>query len=114
MVISQGEIWWADLGIPRGSAPALYRPVVIVQSDHFNRSKIATVVCAPLTTNIGHGQIPGNVLLPARWTGLSKDSVVNASQIITIDKSHLHERVGKLPRAKLELVFTGIDVVLGR
>ncbi len=114
MVIAQGEIWWADLGMPRGSAPGYYRPVVVVQSDHFNRSKIATVVCVPLTTNIGLAKIPGNVFLGAQWTGLPKDSVANASQVVTIDQSVLHERAGKLPRAKLELVFAGIDIVLGR
>ena len=79
-----------------------------------NRSRIATVVCVPLTSNLKWADAPGNVSLPARITGLSKDSVANVSQIVTLDKDLLTERVGKLPRAKLELIFSGIDVVMGR
>jgi mRNA interferase MazF len=88
--------------------------VVVIQGDALNRSRIATVVCVPLTSNLRWETAPGNVLLPARLTGLSKDSVANVSQIITLDKNLLTERAGKLPNAKLELVFSGIDVVLGR
>jgi mRNA interferase MazF len=85
-----------------------------VQGDAFNQSRIATVVCVPLTSNLRWGSAPGNVALPARSTGLPKDSVANVSQIVTLDKNLLTERVGKLPRAKLELLFSGIDVVLGK
>jgi len=85
-----------------------------VQDDALNRSRIATVVCVPLTSNLKWTDAPGNVLLAARLTGLPKDSVANVSQIVTLDKDLLTERVGKLPRAKLELIFSGIDIVMGR
>ena len=114
MVISQGEIWWVDLGPATGSAPALRRPVLIVQSDALNRSKLATVICVPLTSNLRWGEAPGNVLLKAEVTGLPKDSVANVSQVIAVDKSSLETRLGKISRQKLDLVLSGIDVVLGR
>ncbi len=114
MVISQGEVWWADLAAPAGSGPGFRRPVVVVQSDALNRSRIATVVCVPLTSNLKWALAPGNVRLSARLTGLPKDSVANVSQIITVDKEFLTARVGKLPRAKLELLLSGIDVILGK
>jgi len=114
VVISQGEVWWADLPTPTGSAPGFRRPVVVVQGDALNRSRIATVVCVPLTSNVRWADAPGNVSLSARLTGLPKDSVANVSQIITLDKSLLTDLVGKLPVAKLGLLFAGIDVVLGR
>ena len=114
MVITQGEIWRADLPAPAGSGPGFRRPVVVVQGDALNRSRIATVVCVPLTSNLKWGLAPGNVKLPARVTGLNKDSVANVSQIVTIDKSLLSECSGRLSPSKLELVLAGIDVVLGR
>jgi mRNA interferase MazF len=114
MVISQGEIWWADLPVPVGSGPGFRRPVVVVQSDAFNRSRIATVVCIPLTSNVALADVPGNVFLAMVHTGLSKDSVANASQIVTLDKQQLTERVGKLSRSRLELVVAALDTVLGR
>jgi mRNA interferase MazF len=114
MVISQGEVWWADLEEPSGSEPGFRRPVVVVQSDSFNRSQIATVVCVALTSNLRWAEAPGNVLLSAKATGLPKDSVANVSQLVTLDKASLTDRVGSLPDNKLELVFSGIDVVLGR
>ncbi len=114
MVISQGEIWWADLPEPAGSGPGFRRPVVVVQGDALNRSRLATVVCVPLTSNVRWADAPGNVRLSPRLTGLPKDSVANVSQIVTLDKTLLTARVGKLPRAKLRLVLSGIDVVLGR
>jgi len=113
MVISQGEVWWADLPAPAGSGPGFRRPVVVVQGDALNRSRLSTVVCVPLTSNLKWGDAPGNALLPPRLTGLPKDSVANVSLIISVDKELLTTRVGKLPRAKLELVLAGIDVVLG-
>jgi mRNA interferase MazF len=114
MVISQGEIWWADIPPPVGPGPGFRRPVVVVQGDALNRSHIATVVCVPVTSNLRWADAPGNVELAARTTGLPKDSVANVSQIVAIDKSILTERVGKLSAAKTELVLSGIDVVLGR
>ena len=114
MVISQGEVWWADLPAPMGSGPGFRRPVVVVQGEALNRSRISTVVCVPLTSNLRWADAPGNVLLSARLTGLPKDSVANVSQVLTLDRDLLTERVGKLPRAKVELLLTGIDTVLGR
>ncbi len=114
MVISQGEVWWADLPPPIGSRPGVRRPVVVVQGDALNRSRIGTVVCVPLTSNLGWADAPGNVLLPARFAKLPKDSVVNVSQVVALDRAVLSERVGKLSRAKVELLLAGIDIVLGR
>lgn len=114
MVIAQGHVYWADLPDPTGSGPGFRRPVVVVQGDPLNRSRIRTVVCVPLTSNLVWAQAPGNVLLPARTTGLSKDSVANTSQIMTLDRELLTEEVGKLSRRQLELVLAGIDIVLGR
>lgn len=114
MVISQGEVWWADIQRPTGSEPGFRRPVVVVQGDALNRSRIATVVCVPLTSNLKWADAPGNVLLAARTTSLPKDSVANVSQIVALDKSFLTERIGKLSAAKVELLISGIDVVLGR
>ncbi|HLA80963.1 MAG TPA: type II toxin-antitoxin system PemK/MazF family toxin [Thermoleophilia bacterium] len=112
--MSQGEVWWVDLPEPSGSEPGFRRPVVVVQGEAFNRSRIATVVCVPLTSNLRWAEAPGNVLLTSKETGLPKDSVANVSQVVTLDKSSLTDRVGKLSKAKLELVLFGIDVVLGR
>jgi mRNA interferase MazF len=114
VVIAQGEVWWADFGEPVGSAPGYRRPVVVVQSDSFNRSRISTVVCVPLTSNLRLSDMPGNVLLAADVTGLPKDSVANVSQPATLDKDSLTDVVSKLPEAKLELILFGLDVVLGR
>src|SRR5258706_15321732 len=114
MVISQGEIWWADLPIPSGSEPGFPRPVVVVQGDQINRSLISTVICIPLTGNLRWANAPGNVLLSSRITNLPKDSVANVSQVFTADRAALIERVSKLPRAKVEIVLAGLDVVLGR
>ena len=111
---SQGEVWWADLPDPAGSGPGFRRPVVIVQSDHLNRSRIATVVCVPLTSNLAWARAPGNVLLSAKTSGLPKDSVANASQIVAVDRRLLAERVGRLSQDRVTQVMNGIDVVLGR
>lgn len=113
-MISQGEVWWAELAEPVGSGPGLRRPVIVVQGDSLNRSRIATVVCIPLTSNLKWAEAPGNVRLPRGLTGLAKESVANVSQIVTLDKSLLTERTGKLSRARLESILSGIDVVLGR
>jgi len=113
-VIAQGDVWWADLAIPSGSEPGFRRPVVVVQGDSFNRSALRTVVTVPLTSNLRWAEAPGNVRLTAHATGLGRESVANVSQLVTVDKATLSERVGKLSSAKLELVLAGIDVVLGR
>ena len=114
MVISRGDVWWADLPAPTGSAQGFRKPVVVVQGDALNQSRLATVVCVPLPSNLRWADAPGNVLLAATTTGLSRDSVANVSQVVTLDKSLLTERVGKLSASKLELLLSGLDVVLGR
>jgi mRNA interferase MazF len=114
VVIAQGEIWWADLSEPIGSAPGYRRPVLVVQCDAFNASGIGTTVCVPLTSNLKWGAAPGNVILSASMTGLPKDSVANVSQIVALDKQQLTERVRKIPRRQFDLVVAGIDVILGR
>ena len=113
-MIGQGEVWWADLDDVTGSRPGFRRPLVIVQGEPFNRSAIATVVCVPLTSNLRWADAPGNVLLGPRITGLPRESVANVSQLITLDRSLLTERVGRLDASRLGLVLSGIDVVLGR
>ncbi|HEY3218265.1 MAG TPA: type II toxin-antitoxin system PemK/MazF family toxin [Candidatus Limnocylindria bacterium] len=114
MVIAQGDTFWADLPAPRGSTPGFRRPVVVVQGDAFNRSAIATVICVAITSNLRWAEAPGNVLLPARASGLDRDSVANVSQIVTVDRSALTRRIGHLSPRLLGLVFGGIDVALGR
>ena len=114
MVISQGDVFWAELPAPTGSAPGFRRPIVVVQGDSLNRSRIGTVVCVPLTSNLRWAEAPGNVLLTTRITNLPRDSVANVSQIVALDRSLLDERVGRLSRAKINLLLAGIDVVLGR
>ena len=114
MVISQGEVWWADLPDPSGSEPGYRRPVLVIQGDAFNQSAIGTVVSVPLTSNLRWADAPGNVRLTARSTGVPRDSVANVSQVVALDKALLTERVGKVPRPKVDLVLAGLDVVLGR
>ena len=114
MVVAQGHVYWASLPDPTGSGPGFRRPVLVVQGDALNRSRLRTVICVPLTSNLRWAGAPGNVLLPARATGLPKDPVANASQIITLDRELLTEEVGKLSKRQLELILAGIDIVLGR
>lgn len=114
MVIAQGEVWWADLATPRGSAPGFRRPVVVVQGNALNRSRLSTTVCVALTSNLKWAAAPGNVPLDAHTTGLPRDSVANVSQLVTLDRNILTERVGALPQKKIELILSGIDVILGR
>lgn len=104
---------WADLPPPTGSGPGFRRPVVVVQGDALNRTRIATVVCVPLTGNLRWAGVPGNVLLGTASTGLPRDSVANASLIVALDRELLRERVGRLSRRQLEAVLSGIEVVLG-
>jgi len=110
MVIVRGEIWWADLPEPAESAPGYRRPVVIMQSDQFNRSRINTVVVVVITSNTNLANAPGNVLLPK--TSLPQDSVANVSQLLTIDKVFLTERVSALPMRYMQRIEDGIRLVL--
>lgn len=112
--LAQGEVWWAELPVQAGSGPGFRHPVVVVQGDSLNRSRIATAVCVPLTSNLKWADAPGNVLLPARASGLPRDSVANASQLLALDRAALTERVGKLGPKRLAQLLSGIDVILGR
>lgn len=109
----RGEIWWADLGEPRGSQPGYRRPVLVVQENHFNRSQLATVIILSLTSNLRFQNIPGNLLLRKADTGLAKDSVINVTQLTTIDKAWLDELVTTLPRSIMALVDVNLSLVLG-
>ena len=112
--VTQGDVWWADLHDATGSGPGFRRPIVVVQGNAFNRSRLATVVCVPLTSNLIWATAPGNALLSAKATRLPKDSVANVSQIITIDRELLTERVGRLAPRYVAQLLHGIDIVLGR
>jgi mRNA interferase MazF len=113
-VVGQGEIWWADLPEPSGSEPDWRRPILVVQCDAFNRSRLGTVLSVILTSNLRWAEAPGNVNLTARMTGLPQDSVANVSQVTSLDKNVLTDCVGRISRAKLNLVLNGINIVLGR
>lgn len=112
MVIQRAEIWWANLPEPTGSEPGYRRPVLVVQSDDFNRSRISTVIVIVITTNLKLAGAPGNVYLPQKATGLSRDSVANVSQVITIDKGFLTEKVSELPQYLIDEVEEGLRLVL--
>lgn len=112
MVAQRGDLWWADLGEPRGSEPALRRPVLVVQADSFNRSQLRTVVVVSLTTNLKLAGAPGNVLCRPRGTGLTRTSVVNVSQVSTLDRRLLLERIGTLPPHVIRDVEEGVKLVL--
>ncbi len=112
-MIERGDIWWANLPEPAGSGPGYRRPVLVLQSDAFNHSRISTTVVLVLTKNVRLAKAPGNVLLTARASGLEVDSVVNVSQIITLDKSLLTEHVSSLTQAKMAKVEAGVRLVLG-
>ena len=112
MVIRRGELWWADLDTPIGSAPGFRRPVLVVQSDAFNQSRIASTVIVPLTTNIQRADAPGNVLIRARDTGLRKDSVVNVSQPVAVDRTALVKRIGTVNGRTMASVARGLRLVL--
>ena len=111
-MIRRGEIWWASLPEPSGSEPGFRRPLLIVSADSFNASRISTVVAVVITSNLRLADAPGNVRLPARGTGLSKPSVANVSQVVTVDKSFLTERVGRLAPKPLADVEEGIRLAL--
>ncbi|HWS68028.1 MAG TPA: type II toxin-antitoxin system PemK/MazF family toxin [Steroidobacteraceae bacterium] len=108
----RGEIWWASLGEPQGSEPGFRRPVLIVQSNEFNESAIRTSICAAMTSNMRLAEAPGNVRVNRRASGLAQESVVNVSQLITLDKRMLTEMVGRLPAESLRDVDAGIKLVL--
>ena len=114
MVISQGDVCWAELEDPEGSTAGFRRPVVIIQCNALNQSRIQTTVCIPLTSNLRWADAPGNVFLRKSVTGLSKDSVANVSLITAIDKRHLTERVQQLPVRQIASILNGVDTVLGR
>jgi len=112
VVIQRGEVWWANLDEPRGSEPGFRRPVLVVQNDAFNRSRIATVIAVALTSNLGLIDAPGNVLLPARASGLKKDSVANVSQVVTLDRDSLVKRAGRIDAAAMRDVDQGLRLAL--
>jgi mRNA interferase MazF len=114
MVIAQGDVLWAELPRPVGSGPGYRRPVVVLQGDALNRSRIATALCVPLTSNLRLAEAAGNVLLRARFTSLSRDSVANVSQLIALDRRLLGSRAGHLDRPHVEALLAGLDIVLGR
>ena len=111
--VDRGQIWWADLSEPRGSGPSYRRPVLVIQSSSFNRSRIQTVIIAVITSNVGLAGAPGNVLLPADRTGLPLDSTINVSQLLTIDRQYLLDYVGTLPPVLQSAVDRGLRMVLG-
>jgi mRNA interferase MazF len=112
MVIQRGELWWASLPEPTGSEPGYRRPVLVVQTDSFNASRIATVIAVVVTSNLNLERASGNVLLPRKVSGLPKDSVVNVSQLVTVDKTFLTERIGRLPMVLLQEIEKGLKLVL--
>ena len=112
--VAQGELWWAELPVPGGSVAGFRRPVVVVQGNPLNRSRLPTVLCVPLTSNLTWADAPGNTVLSAEVTGLPKDSVANASQLFAVDRTYLVERIGKLAPKRLDQILVSIAVVLGR
>lgn len=111
-MIRRGEVCWVDFGEPKGSAPAKWRPAVIVQSDRYNSSRISTVVVLPITSNTALARHPGNVFLPAQASGLPKDSVANISQPMTVDRSDLDDTGVQLPDALMDAVDAGLRRVM--
>lgn len=111
--MNRGEIWWAELPDPTASEPGYRRPVLIVQSDEFNRSRISTIIGVVITSNLKLAKAPGNVKLPRSRTGLDRESVANISQIITIDKGCLSQKIGRLGKLAMQQVDEGVALVLG-
>ena len=112
MVINQGDIYWIELDEPEGSEPGFRHPHVIVQNNLFNRSRIKTVLVCPLTSNLKRSKAPGNVLLELKESNLPKQSVVNVSQVFTVDKKQLDEYIGTLPPKRIREILNGISLVL--
>jgi mRNA interferase MazF len=112
VVIQRGEIWWAELDAPSGSEPGCRRPVLVVQNDAFNRSRIATIIAVVLTSNLRLLDAPGNILVPARASGLKKDSVATVSQVVTIDRECLVKRAGRIEMTLMRDVDQGLRLAL--
>jgi mRNA interferase MazF len=112
MVVRRGELWWASLGTTVGSGPGFRRPVLVVQSNEFNDSAIRTTICAVITSNLRLAEAPGNVRLTKKASGLSKESVVNVSQLITVDKRLLTTLIRRVPAETLRNVESGIRLIL--
>lgn len=112
MVISQGDIYWLDLEEPKGSEPGYKRPFVVIQNDAFNKSKIGTAVVCALTSNLKLASAPGNQLLKKGEANLPKASVVNISQVMTVDKSDLTEKIGQLSKKRIEEIISGFEFLL--
>lgn len=110
--MTRGEIWWADLPDPRGSEPGFRRPVLVIQANSFNRSRIQTVIVVVISSNLRLADAPGNVLVPAHASGLARDSVVNVSQLITLDRSFLTEAIGRISERVMSEVVAGLRLVL--
>lgn len=108
----RGEVWWADLGEPRGSEPGFRRPVVIVSEDRFNASSLRTVIVVALTSNLRLAALPGNVTIPKQGTGLSTASVANVTQVATVDKELLDSRVGRVSGPLMSAIDDGLRLVL--
>ncbi|MGQ0626197.1 MAG: type II toxin-antitoxin system PemK/MazF family toxin [Sporichthyaceae bacterium] len=108
MEINRGQLWWADLGEPRGSAPARRRPVLVVSADAYNRSRLNTVTVVVVTTNRRLAAMPGNVALPGAVTGLPEDSVANVTQVVTVDRAWLTDQLGAAPDWLLEQIDRGL------
>ncbi len=111
--MKRGEVWWADFGLPRGSAPALRRPALVISADAYNRSALRTVTVAVLTTNQQLAALPGNVTIGAGTDGVELDSVVNVTQIATVDRGALEDRIAVLPDWQMAQVDAGIQRALG-
>jgi len=111
-MVTRGELWWVDFAEPVGSAPGHRRPAAVVSSDRFNRSRIATVIVAAVTSNTRLADAPGNVALPAVSSGLPRDSVVNVSQLLAVDRGLLDRLIGTLPSAPLAALDRGLRLVL--
>jgi len=111
--VKRGEIWWASMGEPRGSEPGYRRPVVVVSTNEFNRSLIQTAIVSVVTSNLRLVDAPGNFKITKKQSNLSKDSVVNVSQLITLDKTFLTEKIGKLNSKNINFLNEGLKLVLG-
>jgi mRNA interferase MazF len=112
--VSQRDVWWADLGEPVGGPSGYHRPIVIVQSDAINISRLTTYLCVPLTGNLKRQVAPWNMLLPAKATGLEKDSVAQTTLLFAVDQSQLIERTGRISERQLGQLLARLDIALGR
>lgn len=113
MVVQRGEVWWADLEEPRGSGPGYRHPLLILQADSFNQSRLQTVIGLVVSSNLRLLDAPGNVLLSEKAVGLQRDSVANVTQLVTLDKDYLREKVGRVPPKTMARVEDGVRLALG-